>query len=63
MREEIKKDCQVTNGQIQSGGLYRFQEEHKMFTSWLADSVNSAAFAAIMNASMSSRNVLRIVRL
>ena len=56
MLKEIKKDCQVTNGQIQSGGIYRFQEEHKMFTSWLADSVNSAAFAAIMYASMSNRN-------
>ncbi|GLB24295.1 hypothetical protein LXJ15735_05360 [Lacrimispora xylanolytica] len=46
--EFLKKDCKETAHNIDTKPFYRWQEENKVFSSALADGVNTIAYAAIM---------------
>lgn len=50
--ELIKTDCQDTDDKIKNGGFYRWNEEHKLFLSVLADGAMNLAYVALLYSSM-----------
>ena len=48
----LKADSEWYAGEVTNAGFYKWQEEHKMLAAFLADAVNSAAYATIAYASM-----------
>lgn len=52
--EFLKKDCKETAHNIDTKPFYRWQEENKAFSSFLADGVNTIAYAAIMYGGMNN---------
>jgi len=51
----MKADSKSYAADVAKGGFYKWQEEHKALLSFLADAVNTAAYAAIMYASMTGQ--------
>jgi hypothetical protein len=51
----MKADSKSYAEDVAKGGFYKWQEEHKALLAFLADAVNTAAYAAIMYASMTGQ--------
>jgi len=59
MLRVLKTDSEWYAGKVANGGFYKWQEDHKMLTSFLADAVTTAAYTAIAYSSMAGRNYQR----
>jgi len=55
MHEVLTKDSKWYAGEVAKGGIYKWQEEHKMLLSYLADVATTAAYAAVIYASASAQ--------
>ena len=54
--EFLEKDCKETAHNIDTKPFYRWQEENKVFSSALADGINTIAYAAIMYSGIKNVN-------
>ena len=49
----MRRDSEWYSGEVAKGGVYRFQEENKLLLSFLAESITTIAYAAVIYASAS----------